>query len=79
MKKILSTIILFSLVQGCSSTKESLNVSEPFSVEGKQVTVYTTADSTNLRLTLSDKLTFQKGVQPLETEICVFVNPNKIY
>ena len=79
MKKILSSIILFLLIQGCSSIRDSLNASKPFSVEGKQVTIYTTADSTDLRLTLSDKLTFQKGVQPLETEICVFVNPNKIY
>lgn len=43
----------------------------------KEALVYTTADSTNLRITLTDKLNFQKAVQPLETDISVFVNPNK--
>jgi glucosylceramidase len=41
-----------------------------------QVTVYTTADSTNLRLTLTDKLKFEDAVQPLEVETSVFVFPN---
>ncbi|MFH1195743.1 MAG: glycoside hydrolase family 30 protein [bacterium] len=50
-----------------------------FAQSGKQVVVYTTADSTDLRLTLTDNLTFTKAVQPLETEICVFVNPNKTF
>jgi glucosylceramidase len=79
MKKILTVIILFLISLECSSTKENINTSKPFSVEGKQVTIYTTADSTDLKLTLSNKLTFRKGKQPLETEVCVFVNPNKIY
>lgn len=50
-----------------------------FAQSGKQIVVYTTADSTDLRLTQTDKLTFEKAVQPLETEVCVFVNPNKAF
>ena len=41
------------------------------------VTVYTTADKTNHRLSATDKLTFKPMGQPLETQICVFVDPAK--
>ena len=46
-------------------------------VQGRQVAVYTTADKTNYRLTATDKLTFKPMGQPLETQICVFVDPSK--
>lgn len=79
MKKNLSTIALFFLMISCSSTNELQNSSIQFSSTGKTVTVYTTADSTDLRLTLTDNLTFTQTRQPLETEVCVFVNPGKQY
>lgn len=47
--------------------------------KAKEVIVYTTADSTNLRLTLTDKLYFTATKQPVETEISVFVNPTKTF
>ena len=46
-------------------------------IEAKEVAVYTTADKTNLRLTETDKLAFKHMGQPLETQICVFVDPSK--
>ena len=46
-------------------------------IEGKEVTVYTTADKTEHRLSQTDKLTFKHMGQPLETQICVFVDPAK--
>ncbi len=45
----------------------------------KEVIIYTTADSTNLRLALTDKLYFTATKQPVETEISVFVNPTKTF
>jgi len=49
-----------------------------FSIKGKTVTVYTSADNTDFRLTKTDSnLQFTDLKQPLETQICVFVNPNK--
>ena len=39
--------------------------------------VYATAENTDLRLTPTTGLTFQPASQPLETEIAVFVNPEK--
>ncbi|MCI4443623.1 MAG: hypothetical protein JHC39_08985, partial [Lentimicrobium sp.] len=50
-----------------------------FLTKGRVITVYTSADSTNLRLTKTDNLTFSDLKQPLETQVCVFVNPNKTY
>ena len=50
-----------------------------FSTLNRKITVYTSADSTNLRLSQTDNLTFKELKQPLETQICVFVNPTKTY
>jgi glucosylceramidase len=44
---------------------------------GSEITVYTTADKTNYRLSATDKLTFKPMGQPLETQVCVFVDPSK--
>jgi glucosylceramidase len=41
------------------------------------ITVYETADQTDHRLTATGTLTFTKMGQPLETQICVFVDPSK--
>ncbi|MEP6989454.1 MAG: glycoside hydrolase family 30 beta sandwich domain-containing protein [bacterium] len=47
------------------------------SVEARPVTVYTTADKTDLRLAPTATPTFKHMGQPLETQICVFVDPSK--
>jgi glucosylceramidase len=46
-------------------------------VQGRSVTVYTTAEKTNYRLSQTDTLAFKRMGQPLETQICVFVDPAK--
>ncbi len=46
-------------------------------IQGRQVAVYTTADKTNYRLSATETLTFKPMGQPLETQICVFVDPSK--
>jgi glucosylceramidase len=43
------------------------------------VTVFTTAEKTDSRLTRTDTKVFQPSVQPLETEVCIFVNPDKTF
>jgi glucosylceramidase len=43
------------------------------------VRVYSTAKDTDMRLSLVSKLTFQPAIQPLETEVSIFVNPNKTF
>jgi glucosylceramidase len=42
------------------------------------IQVYTTAKDTDLRLTLGDPLELRPAVQPLETEIAIFVNPENL-
>lgn len=78
MKKI-TTVALLALSFLAFSQQKSKIQSKPFSTIGKSITVYTSADSTNLRLTKTDNLQFSDLKQPLETQICVFVNPNKTF
>lgn len=70
MKRAFLTIVLLFLslsLFGQNDKKET----------GKSVTVYTTAAGTDQRLTETEKISFTKAVQPLESEISVFVNPEK--
>ena len=50
-----------------------------FTADGKKVTVYTTADSSNLRFANTDTLSFVQKGQPFENEVMVFVDPGKQY
>src|SRR5829696_7149226 len=43
------------------------------------VAVYTTADKTDYRLSPTSTVTFKSMGQPLETQICVFVDPTKTF
>jgi glucosylceramidase len=47
----------------------------PWDAAGKSATVYTTAANTDLRIKETAKLTFTDFGQPLETQVCVFVDP----
>ncbi|MFT3677869.1 MAG: glycoside hydrolase family 30 protein [Chitinophagaceae bacterium] len=81
MKRITIAIVALALFS-CGENKETpaseINTSH-FSAEGKKVLVYTTADSSALRLTATDTLSFKEMGQPFETQICVFVDPDKTY
>ena len=83
MKRKILLPILFLLLASCTQQKQVVNNqatdTEKFKVEGKQVIVYTTADSTNYRLTVTDTLKFKVLIQPVETQICVFTNPDKTF
>ena len=47
------------------------------SVEARPIAVYTTADKTDFRLSATDTLAFTRMGQPLESQVCVFVDPSK--
>ncbi|MFI2742165.1 glycoside hydrolase family 30 beta sandwich domain-containing protein [Zhouia sp. PK063] len=47
------------------------------SVAQQNATVFTTAKNTSLKLAKTGNVQFEKAVQPMETEISVFVNPSK--
>lgn len=55
------------------------SIPEMKSMLGKQVNVYTTAQGTTMRLTKDSTMVFNAAQQPLETEMAVFVNPNKSF
>jgi glucosylceramidase len=46
-------------------------------LQGREIAVYTTADKTSYRLSPTATLTFKSMGQPLETQVCVFVDPSK--
>jgi glucosylceramidase len=50
-----------------------------FSTDGRTVTVYTTAEKTDHRISATDTATFKDHGQPLETQVCVFVDPSRTY
>ena len=67
----LSCLVLFATVAEAQSPV--------FSVTNKTVKVYTTAKGTDYRLSQTETLKFADKAQPLETEICVFVDPAKTF
>lgn len=50
---------------------------QSFSTESKRVFVYTTAQNTDYRISLTDTLHFEQMGQPLETQVCIFVDPSQ--
>jgi glucosylceramidase len=79
MKKngFIITCLFFSIAI-FSQQKNKKQIQE-FTPNNKNITVYTTADATKLRLTPTDNLLFTTSVQPMETEISIFVNPTKTF
>jgi len=80
-KKLFYLLIIMFTFSSCETKKETVpqqtNEVIKFSVENKKVEVFTTAAETNLKLSLTNTTKFEKANQPLETEIAIFVNPNK--
>ena len=79
MKKIITTLLLVVTFFAFSQEKKQ-NKAIPFSISDRNVTIYTSANNTDLRLTKTDvNVQFTDLKQPLETQLCVFVNPNKTF
>ncbi len=83
-KPVLLSITIALMMGGCQEPAEKTQgVSTPgisYNAEGKKAVVYTTADTANYRLSLiNDTSTFRNMGQPFETQICVFVDPDKTY
>ena len=70
------------LLAACSENKvANMTTATPptdtsFNIDGKKVIRYTTADSTQYRLTATDTLSFADFDQPLETQASIFVDPS---
>jgi len=77
MKKTKILIVFSVLFMSCFSKKKDNSVPKEINLIGKDLSVYTTAEGTNLKISLTDKKTFTYMQQPLETEIAIVVNPEK--
>jgi glucosylceramidase len=78
MKKLIIVLLITWFVIPCLA-QQIKDVRVSFSAKGKTAAIYTTADSTQLRLSPGGNAQFEPAVQPKETEICVFVNPAKTF
>ncbi|MGI8581944.1 MAG: hypothetical protein ACR2KX_07105 [Chitinophagaceae bacterium] len=61
----------------CTITKKT--IAKKDLTPGKTIIVYTTAENTPLRLTVTDTLKFTYVGQPKETQPCVFVDASKTF
>ena len=75
-----SACLLARNVEAASAQKrQPSRTSSPSSNEGRKVSVYTTAEKSEHRISATDTLSFKHHGQPLETQVCVFVDPSKTY
>ena len=74
-----SALVLAKGQLSSTASVQPAETSEPLSIEGREVAVYTTADNSSHRLSATDTLAFKHLGQPLETQICVFVDPAKTF
>jgi glucosylceramidase len=78
IKKITCIVCIISITTGFAQNKIK-NSHQQKSEGRKSLIVYTTADSTNFRLTKTLVAEFKPASQPQESEISVFVNPGKTF
>lgn len=73
MKKVLIAFSVCSVV-AFTPVKKTTKDTPGFKAANKSVTVYTTAEKTDKRISKGEPLTFTPMGQPLETQVCVFVD-----
>jgi glucosylceramidase len=61
------------------SDKTAASKSGSFDLAGKKAFAYTTADSSELRLAATDTAGFSDMGQPMETQVCVFIDPSRTF
>jgi glucosylceramidase len=74
---LMSTIATALLALHPTANQQKTTTYDPTKKKELKVTVYTTAENSNLRLTQTAVLNFSAYGQPFETEPAVFVDPNK--
>ncbi|TAF71603.1 MAG: glycosyl hydrolase [Flavobacterium sp.] len=77
MKKSAISLFCLLLMGTLFAQQKESKGKQAFTTAGKKVTVYTTAANTDLRLSPTAHLVFAKAAQPLETEISIFVEPQR--
>jgi glucosylceramidase len=78
MKKNLLGVMIIVFMASYQQDGKNIAAGKYFQ-EGKEMIVYTTAENSNYRLSVTDTLQFVKMGQPFETQVCVFVDPSKTF
>jgi glucosylceramidase len=76
---LLTTLLLVSCSQNKPQSGPVSGTVNTFTADGKHITVYTTADSTDYRLSETGTTQFKVLDRTRETEVYVFVNPDKTF
>ncbi|WP_133272394.1 glycoside hydrolase family 30 protein [Hymenobacter radiodurans] len=80
LPKLFSGLLLAALAIGSNATaQKATGKPQPYSVAGKKAQVFTTAANTPLRMAAGEALAFKPEAQPLETQVCIFVDPTKTF
>lgn len=81
MNKIKTTIVLSVMVwASCTQPQAPKTAEQPQKVaEPTKAEIFATAKDTTLRLTKTADVTFEEFGQPLETQVCVFVDPTRTF
>ena len=77
MKKTTIYIVCIVFLTSCFGKKKEELKPKKEEFKAKNITIYTTTENTNLKISLTDKKVFTDMKQPLETEIAILVNPKK--
>ncbi|RPD45117.1 glycoside hydrolase family 30 protein [Paracnuella aquatica] len=78
MHEKLGTALLLAAVLARPAGAQKVTL-RPYTLTSKEVAVYTTAKGTDQRLSQGSSVPFTPFGQPLETQICVFVDPSKTF
>jgi glucosylceramidase len=81
MNKIKTTIVLSVMAwASCTQPQAPKTAEQPQKVaEPTKAEIFATAKDTTLRLTKTADVTFEEFGQPLETQVCVFVDPSRTF
>jgi glucosylceramidase len=74
LPKILPALLV-ALGAGAVAQPTKAETPPTYSAAGRKAQVFTTAQGTDQRLAAGEALSFQPAGQPLETQVCVFVDP----
>lgn len=78
--KVLSFLLLSACGLGSAAAQKAPKPVAAYSAAGKSARVFTTAQGTDLRLAAAPApLAFRPAGQPLETQVCVFVDPDHAF
>ncbi len=79
MIKISFTSLVLLLISYSGINQTPVRHPPKFNLAGKIVSVYTTADKTDKRITPTGTVRFSNFGQPVETQVCIFVDPNHTF